>query len=99
MDIGTPADYLDTALAVAAREGRSEVVGTGSTIARTSRVERSVLWDRVTIGDGAALLECIVTDGVTVPPDTSWHGVTLRRANGELADGERVIGNLAIGPL
>ena len=31
------------------------------------------------------LRECVVTDGVRVPADTSWHGVTIRRADGELA--------------
>ena len=35
------------------------------------------------------LRECVVTDGVRVPADTSWHGVTLRVADGELAPGER----------
>jgi hypothetical protein len=42
------------------------------------------------------LRECIVTDGVHVPDGTSWHGVTLRVADGPLAEGERVIGGLAI---
>jgi hypothetical protein len=45
------------------------------------------------------LRECIVTDGVRVPADTSWHGVTIRIAAGELAPGERVIDGLAIGSL
>jgi hypothetical protein len=42
------------------------------------------------------LTQCIVTDGARVPADTSWVGVTLRRADGELAPGERRIGELAI---
>ena len=40
------------------------------------------------------LRECVVTDGVRVPADTSWHGVTLRVADGELAPGERRIEDL-----
>lgn len=99
MDIGTPADYLATTLAIAGQEGADALIGTGSHVAGDARIERSILWDRVTVGAGAMLKECIVTDGATVPPDTSWHGVTIRRATLPLAEGERVIGTLAIGPL
>jgi hypothetical protein len=45
------------------------------------------------------LRECIVTDGVLVPADTSWHGVTIRKPGGELATGEVVIEGLAIASL
>jgi hypothetical protein len=45
------------------------------------------------------LKECIVTDGVHVPADTSWHGVTMRVPDGELAPGERRIGELAVASL
>ncbi len=37
-----------------------------------------MLWDDVVVEDGALLKECVVADGVVVPADTSWHGVTLR---------------------
>jgi NDP-sugar pyrophosphorylase family protein len=85
MDIGTPADYLETALRLGGDDGRQR-----------AGVERSILWDDVTIGEGAMLRECIVTDGVHVPPDTSWHGVILRRADDALAPGEKRIGDLAV---
>jgi len=97
MDIGTPSDYLETSLALAAREGF--VMTAGAEISSTARVERSVLWDDVIVEDGAMLRECVVTDGVRVPADTSWHGVTMRVAAGELAPGERRIDGLAIGSL
>ena len=45
------------------------------------------------------LRDCIVTDGVRVPADTSWHGVTMRVARGELAATERRINGLAIASL
>jgi NDP-sugar pyrophosphorylase family protein len=97
MDIGTPSDYLETSLKLAAREGID--VSAGAEISPTARIERSVLWDDVTVEDGAMLKECVVTDGVTVPADTSWHGVTIRVASGELTPGERRIEGLAIGSL
>jgi NDP-sugar pyrophosphorylase family protein len=98
LDIGTPADYLSTALAIAERD-RAGGAGARSQIAPDARIERSVLWDDVVIGQGALLKECVVADGVVVPSDTSWHGVTLRVPTGELAPGERVIEGLAVCPL
>jgi NDP-sugar pyrophosphorylase family protein len=67
LDIGTPADYLATALRVAAREGRPPDVGAAVQIDPSARVRGSILWDRVTIGAGAELDACIVTDDVVVP--------------------------------
>ena len=97
MDIGTPSDYLETSLRLAAREGID--TSAGAEISPTARIERSILWDDVIVEDGAMLKECVVTDGVRVPADTSWHGVTIRVASGELTSGERRIEGLAIGSL
>ena len=98
LDIGTPADYLDTALLIRTREAAPEVPP-DARIAADARVHDSVLWDDVVVEEGAMLRDCIVADGVRVPEDTSWHGVTMRIASGELSPGERVIGGLAIAPL
>jgi NDP-sugar pyrophosphorylase family protein len=99
LDIGTPADYLDTSLALSSREGRGLDVGAGSRIDPSARLDGSVLWDDVIVEAGAMLRDCIVTDGVRVPADTSWHGVTMRVARGELAATERRINGLAIASL
>jgi len=96
-DIGTPSDYLDTSLTLATREAIDTVAN--AQVSPTARVERSLLWDDVIVEDGAMLRECVVTDGVRVPADTSWHGVTIRIASDELASGERRIDGLAIGSL
>jgi len=98
MDIGTPADYLNTSLTLVAREG-GRLAGARTHVAPSARVDRSILWDDVEIGEGAFLRECIVTDGVRVPADTSWHGVTIRLAANDLVPGEKRIGDLAIGTL
>jgi mannose-1-phosphate guanylyltransferase len=99
LDIGTAADYLETALLVAEREGRVLAAGARSRVEDGARVDRSVLWDDVVVEPGAFLRECIVADGVCVPADTSWRGVTLRRAGGELVPGERRVGDLAVASL
>ena len=98
LDIGTPADYLHTALLIAARD-RVPSIGARTRVDFGARVEQSVLWDDVIVEEGAMLKECVVADGAVVPADTSWHGVTLRVPTSELAEGERVIGELAVCPL
>jgi mannose-1-phosphate guanylyltransferase len=98
-DIGTPADYLETSLLIAAREGTDLNSSHGARVADDAHVDRCIFWSDVVVGAGAMLRECIVTDGVHVPADTSWHGVTVRVATGELAPGEKRIDHLAIGSL
>jgi mannose-1-phosphate guanylyltransferase len=99
LDIGTAADYLETSLLVASREGRPRAPAAGGRIDPSARVERSILWENVTVGEGAMLRDCVVTDGVQVPADTSWHGVTIRSFDGRLAPGERRIDGLAVASL
>ena len=69
-DIGTPADLLDTSLALAAADGRPGRPRWGRHVHvdPSARVTRSVLWDEVTIGAEAEIEECVVADGVVVPP-------------------------------
>jgi NDP-sugar pyrophosphorylase family protein len=99
LDIGTPADYLKTSLLIAEREGRGLGCGRGARIDSSAHLDRSILWDDVVIEAGVMLRECVVTDGVTVPADTSWHGVSIRNAAGELMPSERRVGDLAIASL
>lgn len=66
-DIGTPRDYLDTALRLSAREGRRLDRGQRCTIAPGATLTDTILWNEVTVGAGAALTRCVVADGVTVP--------------------------------
>ena len=101
LDVGTPADYLSASLAVARREGReSSPVGAGSTIDSTAALTRTVVWDDVAVGAGCRVDECILADGVTLPP-----GAMLRRricvpatcvGDGK---GEPDIGNAVVHPL
>jgi mannose-1-phosphate guanylyltransferase len=99
LDIGTPSDYLATSLMLARREGHATIQGARCQVAPDASVRQSVLWDDVVVGAGAMLRECVVADGAHVPADTSWHGVSLRVAAGELAEGERRIGDLAVASL
>jgi NDP-sugar pyrophosphorylase family protein len=93
-DIGTPADYFRTALSC----------GSNGTAAAQrvdgARVVESVLWDGVTLGRGASLTRCIVTDGVAVPAGAVFSNAILRRADGPRAmEGEVRDGDLLVSPL
>lgn len=66
-DIGTPRDYLETALTLAAREGLGPGRGHGCAIAPDAELRNTILWNDVGIGAGASLTRCIAADGVTVP--------------------------------
>lgn len=82
-DVGTMADYLRTSRAFGASSAADDCdYGRGARIAPTARVTRSILWDDVEIGDGCALDECIVTDGVRVPAGSTHRRVAIVRARG-----------------
>lgn len=72
LDVGTPRDYLATVAHLAAREGRGFDVGAACHIAPDARLDRTVVWDRVTIGHGAALTNCVVADGVVLPDAAAY---------------------------
>jgi len=99
LDIGTPADYLDSSLLIGAREGLAIDVGARCQIASTAQLHRSILWDDAVVEAGVILRETIVMDGARVPAHTSWHGVTLRPATVPFVPGEKQIGDLAVAPL
>ena len=78
-DIGTPADYLRTAQALARAEAVPLDRGAGTRVAPTARVEGSILWDRITVGDGAELSECIVGDDVAIPAGARYDRAVITR--------------------
>ena len=71
-DVGTTADYLETTRAVGANEGRPSVtLGLGSVVHPSARLERSVLWDDVTVGAGCVVTDCVLADGVHLADGTT----------------------------
>lgn len=82
-DIGTVRDYWQTSLAFAGRTDEAAGVGRDADIHPRAAVQRSIVWDRVQVGDGALLDECIVTDNVIVPPGARYaRSILLAGTNG-----------------
>ncbi len=96
-DIGTPSDYLETSLALAAVEGPRLAEGRGVSVSPSAQLIRTALWDDVSVGAAAHLVDCIVCDGVRVPAGASYARSAIIRAEGIVpAQGERIEGELLI---
>ncbi len=78
-DIGTPADYLRTVGRLT--PGHRDVLdrGVDTEIAGSARVTGSVLWDRVRIGEGAEVVDCIVADDVVIAAGARYHRHAITR--------------------
>jgi mannose-1-phosphate guanylyltransferase len=76
-DIGSPREYLRTALTFAEREHRPADRGRDSVVAADARVTDTVVWDRVSIGSGAHLSRCVVADDVTVSAGARYSDCSL----------------------
>ena len=96
-DIGTPADYLETSLQLAACEGDRLTSGRRCRIHPSARLDRTAVWDDVAIGPGARLTMCIVADGATIPEGAAYERCAIVPAHGRsAAAGERLEGELLI---
>jgi mannose-1-phosphate guanylyltransferase len=78
-DVGTTGDYWRTSAAFAAAEGTGDPRGSRTRVDPSAQVTRSILWDDVDVGANCALDECIVTDGVRVPPGSRYTRRLLLR--------------------
>jgi NDP-sugar pyrophosphorylase family protein len=74
-DVGTVADYWKTSVALG---GSAPPRGRNTRVAATARIESSILWDDVEVGEHAVLEECIVTDGAVVPSGARYRRAVLR---------------------
>jgi NDP-sugar pyrophosphorylase family protein len=96
-DIGTPADYLRTAVQLADEEGDRLTAGRNVRIADSAVLRGTALWDDVVIGAHSTLTECIVGDGVRVPAHAEYHRCAIVPAGARTAGAaERISGDLLI---
>ena len=76
--ISTPRPRSRAANSAALDRGSDCVVAPDATLSNT------ILWDRVRIGAGAELTDCIVADGVTVPPGARYSQSSLVMRDNDL---------------
>lgn len=99
-DIGSPADYLHTALALAPSHAGAVVMGLGVSVHASATVDCSVLWDGVTVGAGAVVRGCVLADDVTVPEGLALtDAVVVPRARVAPGAAGRAVGDLWISPV
>jgi len=84
--VGTPADYLATSMAIAAEEGMTTThVSDRSRVQPTAELSRTIVWDNAFIDEGCRLTDCIVADGVRLPPHTvADHRMIVATPDGPL---------------
>jgi mannose-1-phosphate guanylyltransferase len=99
-DIGTPADYLATVRTIAAVEHRALDRGDHVTIANTAEITGTVVWNDVSVGGGAVVHDCVLADGVIVPPGRRLSRVAvIPRALAPAGGRGSADGDLWIAPL
>ena len=76
-DIGTPADYLQTSVGLAAREGDRLASGSGLEIDPGATLTRTAVWNNVRIGANCVLKDCIVCDGVQIGEGSRYERCAL----------------------
>jgi NDP-sugar pyrophosphorylase family protein len=85
-DVGTVSDYWRTCLAFTDPEGgMRQWHGRRVRLSPTARVNRSILWDDVAVGDGAVLEECIVADRTHVPAGAQYRRTALAQTDAGLS--------------
>lgn len=98
-DIGTPHDYLQTSLALAAEEG-DRLVSRRADVHPDATFERTIVWDDVTVGPGVRLVNCIVADGARIPAGVTYHDCAIIGAHHFTpAADERIAGGLLLRPI
>ena len=96
-DIGTPADYLQTSVGLAAREGDRLVSGAGMEIDLGATLTRTAVWDNVRIGANCVLKDCIVCDGAQIDAGSRYERCALVPFAGQpIHPDERREGNLIV---
>lgn len=98
-DIGTARDCLSTSLELARLEG-DRLVSPRARVDADAILERTIVWDDVTVGRGARLVDCILGDGVRIPAGAVYERCAIVPANDHApAPQERIEDGLLLRPL
>jgi NDP-sugar pyrophosphorylase family protein len=76
-ELSTLARYLNTSLEFLSRRGKTWIAGDECKFGGGARVDRSVLWNRIEVGEAAVLHECLVADDVRIPAGANYHRLAI----------------------
>ncbi len=79
-ELSTIERYMDISIALMRHENLAFVGGEDCFIGEGAQVTGTVMWDRVSIGEGAHLDECVLGDGVHVPAGGAYSRAAIMRA-------------------
>ncbi len=100
LDVGTPRDYLRTALSLAPGGAGESVIEPGAVVDRSATLDRSVIWPGARVGAGAALSRCVVAGEVRVPANRRIEDAVIVPASlARPDDPARIDGEIAMFPL
>ncbi len=99
-ELSTLARYLDISLEFLKKQNKNIICGLETKIAKSASVTESILWQRVTIEEGASLNQVIVGDDVNIPANARLNRVAIVRKDKclEIEQGE-VVGENVVVPL
>ncbi len=80
-ELSTLGRYIEIHQEFLQREGKTFIADEGCEIAPDANVQGAVLWKNVRVGSGAKLTNCIVGDGVTIPPNAEFSKAAIVRAD------------------
>jgi mannose-1-phosphate guanylyltransferase len=96
LDIGTPRDYLETSLSLADVEGPC-LFGLRARVHTSAELVRTTLWDDVSVGARAKLINCVVGDRAEIPEAAVYERCAIVPADGRTPGaGERLEGKLLV---
>jgi NDP-sugar pyrophosphorylase family protein len=85
-ELSTLKRYVDISAEMLKERGQSFVTGAACNVARSALIDEAVLWDNVTVNDGAQVRRSVLADGVQIPAATVIENcVVVRR---ELIEGK-----------
>jgi NDP-sugar pyrophosphorylase family protein len=73
-----------------ARVGPRAVIGAGAVVGPGARVEEAVVWERVRIGAGAVLRECVVANDARIGRHATVTGGAVVASGSVVSDGARI---------
>ncbi|QQS45412.1 MAG: NDP-sugar synthase [Acidobacteriota bacterium] len=80
-ELSTIERYLAIHLEFMRADGTDPLMDEGRQVDPTAEVRQSVLWKGVKIGAGASIVECVIGDGVVIPPGAHFEKAAIVRAD------------------